>query len=68
MTPTRKYPVKMGKTFVEKVLDAPQGTIVFNKPDLVLSHDNSASIRKTFDKMNGDRLADRDQAKVIRQL
>ena len=44
----------MGKTFVEKILGAVQGTIVFKKPDLVLSHDNSASIRKTFEKMNGE--------------
>jgi len=55
----------MGKTFVEKILDAPQGTIVFKKPDLVLSHDNSASIRKTFEKMNGNRLADRDQLLIV---
>ncbi len=48
----------MGRTFVEKILDAPQGSIVFKKPDLVLSHDNSASIRKTFGMMKGVKLAD----------
>ena len=55
----------MGKTFVEKILDAPQGNIVFKKPDLVLSHDNSASIRKTFEKMNGERLADPDRLLIV---
>ncbi|MFC2099068.1 aconitase/3-isopropylmalate dehydratase large subunit family protein [Bacteroidota bacterium] len=55
----------MGKTFVEKILGAPQGTIVFKKPDLVLSHDNSASIRKTFEKMNGKKLADANQLLIV---
>lgn len=55
----------MGKTFVEKILGAVQGTIVFKKPDLVLSHDNSASIRKTFEKMNGEMLADADQLLIV---
>ena len=55
----------MRKTFVEKILDAPQGTIVFKKPDLVLSHDNSASIRKTFEKMNGEKLADPNQLLIV---
>ena len=55
----------MGKTFVEKILDAPKGSIVFRKPDLVLSHDNSASIRKTFERMNGTRLADPDQLLIV---
>lgn len=44
-----------GKTFVEKVLGASVGTIVFRKPDIVLSHDNTASIEKIFRKMHGDR-------------
>ena len=44
----------MGRTFVEKIFDAPAGSIVFKKPDIVLSHDNSASIRKTFEKMGGE--------------
>ena len=43
----------MGRTFAEKILGASAGTIVFRKPDIVLSHDNTASIRKTFEKMNG---------------
>jgi len=34
-----------------KILGAPKGSIVFCKPDLVLSHDNTASIYNTFLKM-----------------
>jgi 3-isopropylmalate/(R)-2-methylmalate dehydratase large subunit len=47
-----------GRTFAEKVLGAPVGTLVFRKPDLVLSHDNTASIEKIFRKMKGTRLFD----------
>ena len=43
----------MARTFAEKVLDAECGTIVFKRPDLVLSHDNTASIEKIFKKMKG---------------
>ncbi len=43
-----------GKTFAEKVLGAAAGAIVFRKPDLVLSHDNTASIEKIFRKMKGE--------------
>ena len=50
-----------GKTFVEKIFDAPTGSIVFKKPDIVLSHDNTSSIESTFHKMGGDRVADPDQ-------
>ena len=45
------------RTFVEKVFDARSGDIVFRKPDLVLSHDNTASIEKTFHKMGGETVA-----------
>ena len=51
----------MGKTFAEKILGAPAGAIVFRKPDIVLTHDNTASIRKTFEKMGGTELFDADQ-------
>ena len=44
-----------GKTFAEKVLGAAAGTIVFRQPDIVLSHDNTASIEKIFRKMGGGR-------------
>lgn len=55
----------MGKTFAEKILGAPAGSIVFRKPDLVLSHDNSASIRLTFEKMKGERLADPERLLIV---
>lgn len=54
-----------GKTFVEKLFGAPQGSIVFKKPDIVLSHDNTASIMKTFDKMGGTKVAHPDQLLVV---
>ncbi len=55
----------MGKTFVEKIFGAPAGSIVFKKPDIVLSHDNSASIRKTFEKMGGSKVANPDQLLIV---
>ena len=55
----------MGKTFVEKIFDAPAGSIVFKKPDIVLSHDNSASIKKTFEKMGGSKVFDPDQLLIV---
>ena len=54
-----------GKTFVEKIFDAPKGSIVFKKPDIVLSHDNTASIEKTFQKMGGENVADPDQLLIV---
>ncbi len=48
----------MGQTFVEKIFGAAAGSIVFKKPDLVLSHDNTASIAKTFAQMGGERVFD----------
>jgi len=50
-----------GLTFAEKVLGAPAGAIVFRKPDIVMSHDNTSSIEKTFLKMGGSHVADPDQ-------
>lgn len=55
----------MGKTFVEKILGAKQGAIVFRKPDIVLTHDNTASIKVTFEKMGGTKVADPDQLLVV---
>ncbi|MDD3875131.1 MAG: aconitase/3-isopropylmalate dehydratase large subunit family protein [Bacteroidales bacterium] len=46
----------MGKTFAEKIFGAPTGAIVFKKPDIVLTHDNTESIRKTFQKMGGEKV------------
>lgn len=54
-----------GKTFVEKLFDAPAGSIVFRKPDIVLSHDNTASILKTFEKMGGKDIQNPDQLLVV---
>ncbi len=55
----------MGQTFVEKILNAKTGSIVFRKPDLVLTHDNTASIKKTFEKMGGTKLANPDQSLIV---
>lgn len=51
-----------GKTFSEKLFslksnkDVKAGDIVYAEPDLILSHDNSASIEKTFQKMGGTKI------------
>lgn len=55
----------MGQTFVEKILGAKVGTIVFKKPDIVLTHDNTASIKNTFEKMGGDKVADPNQLLIV---
>lgn len=55
----------MKKTFVEKIFGAPAGSIVFVKPDIVLTHDNTASIAATFAKMNGVKVADPDQLLIV---
>lgn len=48
--------MKIGKTFVEKLLNAPAGSIVVREPDLVLSHDNSARIKKIFEQNGGKKV------------
>jgi len=53
------------RTFVEKIFDSPAGSIVFRKPDIVLTHDNTASIKKTFEKMGGEKVADPNQLLVV---
>jgi len=55
----------MGRTFVEKILNAKTGSIVFVKPDIVLTHDNTSSIYKTFQKMKGQKVADPNQMLVV---
>jgi len=55
----------MGKTFVEKILNANIGSIVFVKPDIILTHDNTSSIFKTFQKMGGQKVADPNQMLVV---
>ncbi|MCK9613105.1 MAG: aconitase/3-isopropylmalate dehydratase large subunit family protein [Bacteroidales bacterium] len=54
-----------GKTYAEKILGADCGSIVFKKPDIVLSHDNTASIHATFTKMGGDKVAFPDQLLIV---
>ena len=51
----------MGKTFIEKVLKGKAGEVVFARPDIILSHDNTASIAKTFEKMGGKKVHDPNQ-------
>ncbi|MBN1144320.1 MAG: 3-isopropylmalate dehydratase large subunit [Bacteroidales bacterium] len=53
------------QTVAEKILGAPAGTIVFRRPDLVLSHDNTASIESTFRKMGGERVSDANQLVIV---
>ncbi len=52
-------------TFAEKIFRAEAGTIVFARPDIILTHDNTASIYKTFQKMGGVKVADPDQMIVV---
>jgi 3-isopropylmalate/(R)-2-methylmalate dehydratase large subunit len=54
-----------GKTFVEKILGANCGAIVFRKPNIVLTHDNTASIKNTFKKMGGTKVYDSEQLLVV---
>jgi 3-isopropylmalate/(R)-2-methylmalate dehydratase large subunit len=53
------------QTFIEKILGAETGSIVFRRPDIVLTHDNSASIRKTFEKMGGSDIHDPSQLLIV---
>ena len=53
------------KTFAEKVLGGVAGSIVFRQPDIVLSHDNTSSIYKTFQKMNGEKIVIPDRLLVV---
>ncbi len=55
----------MGKTFAEKVFGAQTGAVVFKKPDIVLTHDNTASIKKTFEKMGGQNVSDPNQLLIV---
>ncbi len=54
-----------GKTFIEKILGAEKGSIVFKKPDIILTHDNTASIYNTFKKMNGDKVKYPEQLMIV---
>lgn len=46
--------MKTGRTFVEKLLNAPAGAVACREPDFILSQDNSARIRKLFEQMGGE--------------
>ncbi len=52
-------------TFAEKIFKATAGTIVFARPDIILTHDNTSSIYKTFQKMGGQKVAYPDQMLVV---
>jgi homoaconitate hydratase family protein/3-isopropylmalate dehydratase small subunit len=52
-------------TFAEKIFNAPAGAIVFARPDIILTHDNTSSIFKTFQKMGGQKVADPGQMLVV---
>ncbi len=49
-----------GRTFAEKIFNADKGAIVFARPDIILTHDNTSSIFSTFKKMGGDKLFNSD--------
>lgn len=55
----------MKSTFAEKILNAPAGSIVYVEPDIVLSHDNSARVRKLFEKMGGKSVCNPEQLFVV---
>ncbi len=52
-------------TFAEKIFKAPAGSIVFARPDIILTHDNTSSIYRTFRKMGGTAVADAGQLLVV---
>ncbi|HBC80103.1 MAG TPA: aconitate hydratase [Bacteroidales bacterium] len=53
------------RTFAEKIFGANAGAIVFAHPDIILTHDNTASIYKTFLKMGGQKVAYPEQILVV---
>ena len=53
------------QTFAEKIFKAPAGAIVFARPDIILTHDNTSSIYKTFQKMGGNKVTEPDQMLVV---
>jgi len=55
----------MGSTFAEKIFNAQTGSIVFKKPDIILSHDNTASIFNTFRKMGGEKVKFPEQLLIV---
>ncbi len=55
----------MYKTFAEKIFGASSGTIVFSKPDIILTHDNTVSIKNTFLKMKGEKVIHPDKLLIV---
>jgi len=53
------------QTFAEKIFKAPAGAIVFARPDIILTHDNTSSIYKTFQNMGGEKVADPKQLLIV---
>jgi len=53
------------RTFAEKIFNASAGAIVFARPHIILTHDNTSSIYKTFQKMGGLNVSDPDQMLVV---
>lgn len=54
-----------GKTFIEKILEAREGEIVFREPNIVLTHDNTSAIETIFRKMGGEKVSNPDQLLVV---
>ncbi|MHA2362469.1 MAG: aconitase/3-isopropylmalate dehydratase large subunit family protein [Candidatus Hodarchaeales archaeon] len=60
-----------GQTFSEKIFSnkigkkVQIGEIVFAEPDWILSHDNTASIQKTFKKMGGQNVKNPDRLVIV---
>ena len=54
-----------GLTFAEKIFKASAGAIVFARPDIVLTHDNTSSIHSTFKKMGGTDVFDPSSLMVV---
>lgn len=65
MKSKKKHIENTGKTFAEKIFGAKAGSIVFKKPDIILSHDNTNSIYDVFIKMNGAKVANPEQLLVV---
>lgn len=53
------------RTFAEKILNAPAGSVVLREPDMVMSHDNSARIRKLFEQLGGENIHDPSKLMVV---
>ena len=53
------------RTFAEKIFNASAGSIVFSEPDIILTHDNTASIFNTFKKMGGEKVVDPEQLLIV---